>query len=286
MGFFVCGGYGLIWAMQNNHASIVNGSFNSSISPLDRGLAYGDGVFRTLKVINGFPEHWPLHYQMLVANCTAIGIVCPSADVFVSDFEQLFFPEEDAVAKIIITRGTGARGYAPPAVVDPTRILIKSKLPQYPQQHFDEGVKLHLCETRLTLQPKLAGVKHLNRMENVLARMEWNDPEIAEGLMLDAEGNVIECVASNIFAQFDKTLVTPDLSQCGVAGVTRQRILSLAKNIGFETRVDRLDVERLLSADGLIICNSLYGVWQVRELADKHWSKQPLDTDIRKVLTT
>lgn len=272
-------------AMQMSDSILINGSFNGAISALDRGFTYGDGVFRTLKVVHGLPEHWPAHYQKLVKDCSAIGIVCPSADVFINDFEQLFSIEElVAVAKIIITRGEGARGYNPPAITNPTRVMIKSNLPNYPQRQFDEGVMLHLCETRIGHQPKLAGVKHLNRLENVLARMEWHDPEITDGLMLDIANNVIECTAANVFARYGDLLITPQLDQCGVAGVTRNQIMARAHSLDLKTAVETIDLKQLLSADEMIICNSLFGVWQVRQLEQKKWVKQDLAINLRKTL--
>jgi 4-amino-4-deoxychorismate lyase len=274
-----------MWTMQINDATLINGSFNGAISVLDRGFSYGDGVFRTIKVVNGLPEHWPIHYQTLVEDCSALGIVCPSADLFINDFEQLFMAEDFvAVAKIMVTRGEGERGYKPPAITTPTRVMIKSNLPGYPDSYFTEGVQLHLCKTRLGHQPKLAGVKHLNRLENVLARMEWHDPIIAEGLMLDIADNVIECTTANIFARFNDVLITPKLDLCGVAGITRRQILSHAHKLNLKTMVETMDLEKLLTADEVVICNSLFGIWQVRTLADKTWLKQPLAVNIRKVL--
>ena len=112
--------------MQNKPTTVVNGNLYGTISPFDRGLAYGDGVFRTIKIVNGLPAQWPAHYQKLVADCGAIGIVCPSPELLMSDFVQLFAPDETAVAKIMITRGDGERGYKPPAITAPMRLIIKS----------------------------------------------------------------------------------------------------------------------------------------------------------------
>ncbi|MFT6394710.1 MAG: 4-amino-4-deoxychorismate lyase [Methylophilaceae bacterium] len=272
-------------AMQIKHTSLVNGSFSAPISPLDRGFAYGDGVFRTIKIINGLPEHWPMHYQTLFADCSAIGIVCPSADTFISDFKKIFDIDEfSAVVKIIVTRGEGERGYNPPAVTTPMRVMIKSSMPDYPEVNFSEGVVLHLCDTRITHQPKLAGIKHLNRLDNVLARMEWHDPKVAEGVMLDMEGNVIECTAANIVARYGDTLITPKLDQCGVAGITRKQILAHAKRLELNTAIERMNLKDLHSADEVVICNSLFGAWQVRKLAGQQWAKQSLAEKLRKAL--
>lgn len=271
--------------MQINQATLVNGSFNSTISALDRGLAYGDGVFRTLKVANGIPVHWPLHYQKLVEDCSAIGIVCPSADLFISDFTQLFSLDEPTfVAKIIITRGEGERGYKPSSIVSPLRVMIKSNLPDYLPSYFAEGVHLQVCETRLGHQAKLAGVKHLNRLENILARMEWSAPEVVDGIMLDIEDNVIECTAANIFARFGDVLVTPSLDLCGVAGITRMQILSRVNTLNLKAKIEKLDLKKLLSADEIVISNSLYSAWQVRSIEDKTWAKQALAEKIRKAI--
>ncbi len=277
--------------MTRMHTYLINGSFDHAVSPFDRGFAYGDGVFRTLVMRDGMPENWPLHYQKLVADCGAIGIVCPSAELLMSDLQQLFLPDgltenHLAIAKIIITRGEGERGYAPPAVTMPLRVIIKTAMPQYPEENFVNGVNLYVCETRLAHQPKLAGIKHLNRLENVLARMEWNDPTIADGIMLDADNNVIECTSANIFARFGDVLLTPDLRQCGVAGVTRQRIMSIAHSLSLKIAVETFNVEKLLSADEAMICNSLYGAWQIREIQHKTWQAGALAANTRAALKT
>lgn len=266
-----------------SHQTLINGSFHDAISALDRGLAYGDGVFRTLKVIKGMPKHWPTHYQKLFQDCCSIGIVCPDAEVLMHDFTKLFSVEEDsATAKIIITRGEGERGYNPPAITNPIRIMLKSELPDYPKQRFDEGVRLYVCNTRLSHQKQLAGVKHLARLDNVLARMEWTDPDYADGLMLDHEGHVIECVSANIFARYGEDLLTPKLDYCGVSGVTRGQILSHAKQLKLKPREAQISLAKLLEADEVVMCNSLFGVWQVRQIEQKQWPKLPLAASLKQ----
>ena len=276
--------------MQHTHTYLINGDFNQAISPLDRGFAYGDGVFRTMVMRSGLPVNWPLHYQKLVADCAAIGIVCPSAELLMSDFLQLFSiedidSEKQEVAKIMITRGEGERGYKPPAVTTPTRVIIRSAMPQYVKESYTGGVQLHVCNTRLSSQVKLAGVKHLNRLENILARMEWRDEGIFDGVLLDQQGNVIECTMSNIFARFDKVLVTPDLCECGVAGITRQRICDVSSALNLTAEVAPLSLSRMLQADELFICNSLYGAFQVSKIGDTTWVQQALAKTFRNLLS-
>ncbi len=270
--------------MAHTQSFIVNGSFEQTVSPLDRGLAYGDGVFRTLIMRDGMPECWPQHYQKLVADCAMIKIVCPSAELLMSDLQQLFLPDETAIAKIIITRGEGERGYATPAITNPMRVVIKSAVKTYPAHYFSEGVSLHLCKTPLSIQPLLAGVKHLNRLENVLARLEWTDPNIADGVMLDDQQQVIECTAANIFIHVDGDLITPKLDRCGIAGVTRQRIIDLAHILNLKIKTDTISLPELLGADEILITNSMYGVLQVKSFLQNVWQPKPLAADLRRIL--
>jgi 4-amino-4-deoxychorismate lyase len=270
--------------MHLHYAYIVNGRRDGTLTPFDRGFAYGDGVFRTLPVLSGLLHCWSRHYRRLQADCNVLGIVCPSEEILRDDISRLVEEGEDAVIKIIITRGESARGYAVPSLAQPTRIVSKTGLPLYPETFFSEGTSLHLCEVRLARQPRLAGIKHLNRLENVLARMEWVDPQIADGLLLDEGGEVIEGTMSNLFVRKGNLLVTPDLSRCGVAGVTRERILELAPLMGYKTEIRHLRLPEVMEADEVIICNSLYCAWQVRRMASHNWPLGTLAARLRDKL--
>lgn len=263
---------------------LINGRHEASISPMDRGFAYGDGVFRTMLVNDGIVAHWHLHYRKLVEDCNALAIVCPSAELLASDIRRLCQAGERAAVKIVITRGEGDRGYALPALAQPARIVIKSPLPDYAAETYRQGVRLHVCQLRLGHQPMLAGIKHLNRLENVMARMEWSDAGIADGLLLDSQQHAIECTMSNLFMRNGELLVTPDLSRCGVAGVTRQRILELALRLGLQATIADIPFSKLMQAEEVIICNSLFGAWQVREIGRQQWPAMPLAEKLRTLL--
>ena len=269
--------------VQNNQY-LINGKPSAGLSVNDRGLAYGDGVFRTFLVNNGVPHHWELQYQKLSQDCQALGISCPNNDVLTSDIKTLFNDGTDAIAKIIVTRGESSRGYAVPNDIQANRVVIKSAMPIYPLNNQTQGVNLHLCELKLGLQPKLAGVKHLNRLENVLARMEWKDASITDGLLLDSNDNVIECTMSNIFARYGNELITPSLEECGVAGIARARIIENTKRFNLDMKIEALKLNKLMQADEIIICNSLFGAWQVVSFNGKQWAKQGLDGQLRKML--
>ena len=241
----------------------------------DRGLAYGDGLFETIAVRRGQPRLLERHLQRLASGCQRLRIPCDIAqlDAEIRAYAELL---EEGVAKLLLTRGDGLRGYAPPAKPEVRRLLLGSPAPAYPAAYADEGIALYPCTTRLAHQQLLAGLKHLNRLEQVLARAEWSGTEYAEGLMLDQDGQPIEGVFSNLFLVRAGRLLTPALERCGVAGVMRGLILDMAAREGIETEVLPLSLDDLLGADEVFLCNSQFGIWPVRRYAAANWSVGPL----------
>lgn len=263
---------------------LVNGVISDSIPATDRGLAYGDGAFRTLLLRGGRPLHWPLHYVKLAADCRALGMECPSEPVLAREIDQAAQCEPDCVLKIIVTRGTGQRGYAPPLGARATRVVMTAPLPRYPEEFTQTGIEARFCDIRLGLQPALAGLKHLNRLENILARAEWDDPAIAEGVLLDIEGNVIGGTMSNLFVVERGALFTPDVTRCGVAGVTRARLMQAATAHGMSCHIENISSGRLLQADAILLVNSIIGVWQVVRLAGRTWEPMTVVRQLREWL--
>ena len=249
---------------------LVNGQPADAVSVLDRGLAYGDGVFRTLRTQAGQPLWWRDHYAKLSADSAALMLDCPDETELRAEVCRVAAAGE-GVVKILVTRGAGARGYALPQAQPATRIVLPALLPTYAQADASNEIVARWCTLRLARQPRLAGIKHLNRLENVLARAEWDDPAIVEGLLCDDGGAVIGGVMSNLFCVRDGTLFTPDLSECGVAGVARARVLRAAARLGIPTRIERLLPAAILAADEVMICNSVIGVRRVVRLDDASW---------------
>lgn len=251
---------------------LINGTPGDKLDIRDRGLQYGDGVFRTLCIRQGQPLHWPRHYRKLYEDCTALGLQCPASGLLADELQKLAAKQADGVAKIIITRGISERGYAPVLSAPPTRILTISPLPVFPESNRLEGVTLRVCDLRLSHQPRLAGIKHLNRLENVLAAAEWDDPQIAEGLLLDGDGYVVEGTRSNLFLLQGGELLTPELSQCGVAGMQRERVLEWAALHGVACRIKRITLDDVMAADEVFLVNSVIGLWPVRQLQERNWA--------------
>jgi 4-amino-4-deoxychorismate lyase len=244
----------------------VNGTPSDSISALDRGLFYGDGVFRTLRLKQGMPSNWQLHFQKLKQDCTRLQLECPSVEYLLNEIQSLSSLHPDGVAKIIVTRGLGARGYAFPKAQQATYIMQLSAAPHFDLSHSHSGVSLHICQLKLGHQPLLAGVKHLNRLENVLAASECETAQSLEGLLEDEAGWVISGTRSNLFALRGQTLYTPDLSQCGVAGVTRDRVITWASAHGIPCKVVSMRRDELLDADEIFLVNSVFGLWPVHKV--------------------
>ncbi|MBC9251335.1 aminodeoxychorismate lyase [Pseudomonas alcaligenes] len=263
--------------------SWVDGRPAAELSLLDRGLAYGDGLFETIAVRNGKPRLLVRHLVRLTEGAQRLRL---ELDLAVLEAELLAFCSQlgEGVAKLLVTRGDGLRGYAAPVPAQPRRILLGSPVPAYPSAHAEQGVRLFPCSTRLAEQPLLAGLKHLNRLEQVLARSEWADPAFAEGLLCDNSGRVIEGVFSNLFLVKDGVLLTAALTRCGVAGVMRAELLQQAEVLGLAVQVRDIALTELLDADEVFLCNSQYGIWPVRELQGRDWSVGPLTRKLQAII--
>lgn len=264
----------------------VNGAVAGCLPVNDRGLLYGDGVWETIGVQQGKPQLLDWHLERLQTGLQALGITLPDWKGLQQEIDTICTAQQRAVLKLIVTRGAGQRGYNPATGEPPTRILQLSSWPEYPPAYAQQGIRLALCETRMAQQPRLAGFKHLNRLEQVLARGEFgNDHQ--EGLVRDYDGNVIEGTMSNLFViKADGSVCTPDLGQCGIAGVMRRFIVQTLENIGIQCHIHPLSLRDVEQAQGLFMTNSLIGVWPVRELSGKDYNIPMLIRDLQVVIRT
>ncbi|MEX0899977.1 MAG: aminodeoxychorismate lyase [Gammaproteobacteria bacterium] len=235
------------------------------IATTDRGLAYGDGVFETIAVHNGIAQQLDRHIARLTEGCLRLGFTAPP---LVDDIRDRAAGHARAVLKVIVTRGEGGRGYRPPADPVPTRVISLHAWPTHDPAWAERGVAVRWCETRLAIQPALARLKHLNRLEQVLARAEWEGMDRwQEGLMQDMDGHVIEAIQANVFVVTDGRLRTPRVDRCGIAGITRERVIEGAAELGLVCEEARFDQSAVGAADELFLCNSVIGIWPVREVS-------------------
>lgn len=252
----------------------VNGEPCDTLSVGDRGLHYGDGLFETMAVVDGAIPFWPRHLERLKQGCSRLGIEGLADDSHLADeLARLCAGQKKAVAKLVVTRGSGGRGYRPPSPQGPpTRIMTLSPWPDHVSRMGDQGATLRYCDTPVSRNPALAGIKHLNRLEQVLARQEWGS-EFDEGLMCDDHGLIIEGTMSNLFAVTEGAIMTPDLSQCGVAGIVRDWVMERARSMGVQLDIGGVDRHGLANVDEIFITNSIIGIAPVRRLAGRDYPK-------------
>ncbi len=270
--------------------TLIDGVETDRLAVTDRGLQYGDGLFETIAVRDGGLCLWYEHFSRLSRGADRLGIPCPPEELLLRDCARLTVGASAAVLKIVLTRGSGGRGYRPPESPHPTRILSLHPWPDYPRRWLERGVAVTFCRTSLGVNPFLAGLKHLNRLEQVMARSEWWDQGIAEGLMQDGTGRVIGGTMSNLFLVGEGRLLTPRLDTCGIAGTVRDLVLRMAGSFGIETVESDLRQADVASASGLFLTNALIGVWPVQRLGEQSMSLEPLPagliTAVRKVAWT
>jgi 4-amino-4-deoxychorismate lyase len=237
------------------------------LEPEDRGLAYGDGVFETMLVHAGEPVWWQEHWQRLLRGARVLGLPVPPEDEIRHECASLIAGSPRAVLKIILTRGSGGRGYQPPAQATPTVVLSLHPAPDAPAR----GLNLCWARTTLAMQPALAGIKHLNRLEQVLARGEWQDPNIDDALMCDGEDRVVSATSANLFALVGGRWLTPSVERCGIAGGA----WVLGNVPG--AQVGNLSAAEVSHASALFLCNSVRGILPVARLGMREW---PRDAEV------
>lgn len=251
---------------------LVNGTPSTTVSAFDRGLSYGDGLFETIRFVRGVAPLWARHMARMHEGCLRLRLPLPDAETLLREASMVVDGIEHAVVRITLTRGVGERGYAPPPSPAPTCILAGFDAPLMGGDAYATGLKVRWCETRLATQPLLAGLKHLNRLEQVLARAEWSDPAIGEGLLCDADGRLISGTMTNLFAVLDGVLVTPVLDRCGVAGVARAEILAHRS----DAQVRDMHPAELANASEVFLSSSVRGILPVQAVGDTVYVPGPV----------
>lgn len=253
---------------------------NRGLADNDRGLAYGDGLFETLRVdAGGRVPLWPRHRARLLAGAGRLRIPLDPHRLERCLADALAGHTGAGVAKLTLTRGPGGRGYLPPADPQPSLIGRFGPAPAWPEALRRDGIDIGLCDTVLGDDP-LAGLKHLNRLPQVLARAEVDRHGWHEGLLLNRRRQPVEASAMNLFALYGDTLWTPALERAGVAGVGRAWLLERATDIGLRVEVRMRPLSQLRAAEGIFLVNSVVGVLPVRKLAQWFW---PVPAPVRQL---
>ncbi len=253
----------------------INGLQAQQISADDRAVCYGDGLFETMLLGKGVVAHLDRHLARLRTGCERLTLHRVDLTQVAAEVAAIAAANADGVLKLIVTRGSGSRGYRPSGAENPTRIVTWH--PSRPENAAAAaaGIRARYCTTPVNENTALAGLKHLNRLDSVLARSEWTDPEIAEGLMSDSRGCIVGGTMSNVFAVHNQMLLTPILDRCGVNGIMRGLVMESARAAGIAIEERSLTQADLAAADELFLTNAVVGVWPVRALESRDYPLGP-----------
>lgn len=261
-------------------------AFSACLSLLiDRGLHYGDGLFETIACRDGEPRFLAEHLDRLTLGCERLAIVLGPHDGLVRDVAALAAGHARSLLKVLVTRGPAtARGYAPAGDERPTRIVLRYNWPAEDPRLRTEGAAVRIADLTLAENPRLAGLKHLNRLEQVLARAGLRGSGLDEALLLSRSGCLVSGTMSNVFVVSGSRLATPRLDRCGVAGVMRRVVMRAAAAAGIaveETRITRQDLE---AADEVFLTNVRIGIWPVRALGSRTLGAGPLTQRLQRLI--
>lgn len=255
---------------------LINGTKSETLAVNDRGVQFGDGCFTTARIVRGRVQFLVAHLERLRTTCEKLFIPYNEWALLRQEMKHLAQSQQDGVLKVMITRGAGGRGYSTAGCVNPTRILGVSPYPAHYTRWREEGISVTLSPVQLGRNPSLAGLKHLNRLEQVLIRSYLEQTDADEALVLDSDGWLTECCAANVFWRKGFDVYTPRLEQAGVNGIMRQHILTQLAPSPFRVVETTARPEALRYADEVLVCNALMPLVPVRRWDDICWSAREL----------
>ena len=264
----------------------LNGEAVGHVDAGDRGLQYGDGLFETVAIRNGEPRLWDYHMDRLAKGCEILNIKKPAnteLSAGVCDaLQKSNATTAYCAAKIIVTAGAGLRAYGRTLAETPTVLFGAFPAAAPPIESYRDGLQTALCQTRLAINSPTAGLKTLNRLEQVLARSEFVDTGEFEGLTMDADDNIICGTMSNVFFVTNNSISTPSLTRCGVEGVMRRHVIETLRVQGFNTQIKTVNIVDLNNVDEVFVSNSQFGVMPVQSCAETRW---PVGDTTRNVMS-
>ena len=255
---------------------LINGVEQDVLAANDRAIQFGDGCFTTSQIIDGQIAFFNAHLGRLQDTCEKLLIPFSEWETLAAEMQELAKPHREGVLKVVITRGSGGRGYSASGCIQPTRMMSVSSFPAHYARWREEGITLALSPIRLGRNPSLAGLKHLNRLEQVLIRTHLEQTDADEALVLDSDGWLTECCAANLFWRQGRDVFTPRLDYAGVNGIMRQRCIAQLAPSTFRVVEVTARPETLREADEVLICNALMPLVPVRRWEETTWSSREL----------
>lgn len=269
--------------------ALVNGIAGGEVSLLDRGLHFGDGVFETIACLHGRARFLALHLKRLALGCRTLGFPPPADELLRQEVGRLAAAQDRAIVKLLVTRGRATvRGYAVSGREQATRVAIRYPWPVEDPVLQQQGASVRIAAMRLGENPALAGLKHCNRLEQILARSEPGAAEAAEALMLSRSGKLVSGTMTNVFLVdgpvHSPRLRTPAIDTCGVAGIMRRVVLREAARAGIMATECALWPADLAAASEIFLTNARMGIWPVGRLGERTLRPGPVTQRVASML--
>lgn len=264
--------------------SWFNGQQQDVVPVGDRGFQYGDGIFTTIRIRQGQCQLLADHLQRLRDGASYFKLPFDDWPLLAEEIQSIASQAcaAEAVLKVVLSRGPGGRGYSSEGCVETHRTLTLTEAPGHYASWRHDGIDLGISGLGMGLNPSLAGMKHLNRLEQVLARQEIDEQDWQDAVMLDIDGYVVECNVANVFWRYDQVIHTPSLSLAGVDGIIRQQILSWCEQRQYQVEIERFPLDHLMMADEVWICNSLMGVVPVNSVDGQRFVSQEFSNRLQQ----
>ncbi|RDV27421.1 aminodeoxychorismate lyase [Alteromonas aestuariivivens] len=254
----------------------------------DRAANYGDGVFTTMAVDQGRVALFRRHLDRLQHDSAKLGISF-DAEALAAQIRSHATDMQHGVLKVLLSAGEGGRGYARSAQCSSGIFITRHMLPEHYNQWRQSGIQVDVSSLKLARQPALAGLKHLNRLEQVLIKRELANSTAQDAIVCDQQGCVVETSAANLFWLRDGIWYTPELSDCGVAGVMRGFLLDWFANSGVTVEVGRYSLSQLGQAQAVMLCNALMQIVPVTGMggaAEQTFDPEPVRQLANNVITS
>ena len=262
-------------------SNMSESGYHTEISWQERALHYGDGLFETLLKQQGEIALWQQHLERLHRGCLRLSIEAPDSGWLREEVFNKSRQYDSCIVKIIVSRGQGGRGLNLPNRPQPSVFVLC--YPWHPPSQME--IKVSVCDTRLPINPNLAGIKHLNRLDYVLAALELQSrPDLSEGILCDYEGFLVEGIISNLFFVIDGQLMTPSLQLAGVDGIMRNQIIRHCENMNLKIRIDRFPLESIYQASEIFMSNSVRGICPVTAVDNQEFVTGPLTQKLARTL--
>ncbi|WP_261833570.1 aminodeoxychorismate lyase [Vibrio ishigakensis] len=260
----------------------INGVISDQIDATDRSFNYGDGGFTTIRTIDGKPEHWSLHVERMQDCLTLLQIPQPNWKQVREWVETAAKSEGLGGVKLLVSRGSGGRGYSPQGINKPTIVISNFDYPSHYSFWQLEGIELGIAEHKLGINPLLAGRKHNNRLEQVLMKADMEQQDMPDGVVLDINNHIVETTMANLFWVKGNTLYSPSIEKAGVAGIARRLVMIDAQNMGLKVIIGEFELDHLLSADQVFITNAILGIAPVTKITHKSFPIGIITRDLQE----